>query len=157
MKSTVYLETTIIGYLASWPSRDLITAANQQLTHEWWNDHRQAFDLHVSQFVIDECSAGDKTAAQERLIFLAAIPELSVSDDVRRLAEKLVQGVPLPEKGAVDALHIAVAAVHGMDYLLTWNCTHIANASLRPRIEALCRAFGHEPPTICTPQELLES
>lgn len=157
MRSTVYLETTIIGYLASWPSRDLITAANQQLTHEWWNDHRQTFDLYVSQFVIDECSAGDKTAAQERAVFLTGIPELSVSDDVKRLAEDLVQRVPLPEKGAVDALHIAVAAVHGIDYLLTWNCAHIANASLRPRIEALCRAFGHEPPTICTPQELLES
>ncbi|HUU84491.1 MAG TPA: type II toxin-antitoxin system VapC family toxin [Phycisphaerae bacterium] len=156
MKPTVYLETSIIGYLTSRPSRDLITAANQQLTHEWWNDHRESFDIFVSQFVIDECGEGDAGAAQERLDVLTDIRQLDTTEDVENVAVELVKQVPLPEKAGVDALHIAVATVHGMEYLLTWNCTHIANAALRPQIEAICRSFGYEPPTICTPQELME-
>ena len=156
MKATVYLETSIIGYLTSRPSRDLITAANQQLTHEWWTDHRESFDIFISQFVIDECGEGDAVAAQERLEVLTDIRQLDTIEDVENVAEELVKQVPLPEKAGVDALHIAVATVHGMEYLLTWNCTHIANAALRPQIEAVCRSFGYEPPTICTPQELME-
>ncbi len=156
MKPTVYLETSIIGYLTSRPSRDLITAANQQLAHEWWNDHRESFDIFVSQFVIDECGEGDAGAAQQRLDVLADIRQLDTTEDVENVAVELVKQVPLPEKAVVDALHIAVATVHGMEYLLTWNCTHIANAALRPQIEAICRSFGYEPPTICTPQELME-
>ena len=156
MKPTVYLETSIIGYLTSGPSRDLITAANQQLTHEWWTGHRERFDIFVSQFVIDECGEGDAVAAQERLEVLTDIRQLDTIEDVENVAEELVKQVPLPEKAGVDALHIAVATVHGMEYLLTWNCTHIANAALRPQIEAVCRSFGYEPPTICTPQELME-
>ncbi len=156
MKPTLYLETSIIGYLTSRPSRDLITAANQQLMHEWWTDHRESFDIFISQFVIDECGEGDAVAAQERLEVLTDIRQLDTIEDVENVAEELVKQVPLPEKAGVDALHIAVATVHGMEYLLTWNCTHIANAALRPQIEAVCRSFGYEPPTICTPQELME-
>ena len=88
---------------------------------------------------------------------LADIRQLEVTEAVEILAEALVHQVPLPEKAQVDALHIAIAAVHGMECLLTWNCTHIANAALRPQIEAICRSFGYEPPTICTPQELMEA
>lgn len=157
MNSTVYLETSIIGYLTSRPSRDLITAANQQLTHDWWNEHRQHFDLFISQFVINECSEGDPVAVEERLDVLADLRQLDATDAVDTLAEELLKRVPLPEKAGVDALHIAVAAVHGIEHLLTWNCTHIANAALRPRIEAICRSMGYEPPTICTPQELMEA
>lgn len=156
MKPTVYLETSIIGYLTSRPSRDLITAANQQLMREWWNDHRESFDIFISQFVIDECGEGDAVAAQERLDVLTDIRQLDTTKNVENVAAELVKQVPLPEKAGVDALHIAVATVHGMEYLLTWNCTHIANAALRPQIEAICRSFGYEPPTICTPQELME-
>lgn len=157
MKSAVYLETSIIGYLTSRPSRDLITAANQQITHEWWDNHREKFDLFISQFVVDECSEGDADAARERFDMLADLRELDATEDVEALAQELVKHVPLPEKAEVDALHIAVATVHGMEYLVTWNCTHIANAALRPRIEAICRSFGYEPPAICTPQELMET
>lgn len=124
MKPTVYLETSIIGYLTSRPSRDLITAANQQLTHEWWNEHRESFDVFVSQFVIDECGEGDAGAAQQRLDVLTGVRQLDTTEDVEYVAVELVKQVPLPEKAVVDALHIAVATVHGMDYLLTWNCTH---------------------------------
>lgn len=156
MKPTVYLETTILGYLSSRPSRDLVTAANQQMTHEWWDGHRERFDLYVSPFVIEECSAGDAQAANQRLAVLEGISQLNATEGAERLANELVKQVPLPEKAAVDALHIAIAAVHGMTYLLTWNCTHIANPALRPRIEMICRSLGYEPPAICTPQELME-
>jgi hypothetical protein len=154
MKPRVYLETTVPSYLTAWPSRDLLRAAHQQMTREWW-DRRAAFDLFVSPQVLIECEAGDPTAASDRLDALAGIPLLDQTAQVSALAEALVREVPIPPKVAADAVHIATAAVHGMQYLLTWNCTHIANATLRPRIEAVCRAIGCEPPLICTPQELL--
>nr|VFK64753.1 MAG: hypothetical protein BECKUNK1418G_GA0071005_105012 [Candidatus Kentron sp. UNK]VFK71223.1 MAG: hypothetical protein BECKUNK1418H_GA0071006_105511 [Candidatus Kentron sp. UNK] len=106
---------------------------------------------------MDECGAGDSNAARERLDVIHEIPELDVTDDARALAKDLVDKVPLPAKAKVDALHVAVATVHGVDYLLTWNCKHIANATLRQRIEAICRDHGFEPPTIRTPQELMEA
>ena len=128
-------------------------AANQEITKEWW-DSREQFDLYISALVIQEAGAGNPTAAQKRLEQLDDIPELNITEEVENFAEILIQKVPLPEKARIDALHIAVAALSGMDYLLTWNCTHIANAILRPKLEAICREFGYEPPTICTPQEL---
>jgi hypothetical protein len=153
MKPRVYLETTIPSYLTAWPSRDLIRAAHLQITREWWAN-REPFDLYSSRLVVQESQAGDAAAAADRLAALAGIPLLEQTPDAAALAERLLQGVPLPERAAADALHIAIAAVHGMDYLLTWNCTHIANVTLRPRIEAVCRAAGYEPPLICTPEEL---
>jgi len=153
MKPTVYVETTIPSYLTAWPSRDLVWAAHQQITREWWA-RRDGFDLYSSRLVIQECQAGDAQAAADRLAALAGISLLEQGTDVGELAESLMRGVPLPEKAAADALHIATAAFHGMEYLLTWNCTHIANVSLRPQIEAVCRASGFEPPLICTPEEL---
>ena len=157
MKPTVYIETSIIGYATSRPSRDLVTAANQQLTDEWWRKHRDQFDLYISQIVLQECSAGNPDAAKERLDRLTQIPELDVTRAAEQLAKELLKQVPLPEKAEVDALHIAVATVHGMDYLLTWNGTHIANAALRHRIEEVCRESGFEPPVISTPPELMEA
>jgi hypothetical protein len=156
MKPTVYIETTVIGYLAMRVSSLLRVAANQQTTRDWWDNHRQLFDPFVSRFVVDECSDGDPAAAQERLVFLEGIPLLQIADEVSSLAEALIVGVPLPEKAAIDALHISVATVNGIQYLLTWNCKHLANPALRPRIEMLCRDRGYEPAVICTPQELLE-
>jgi hypothetical protein len=156
MKPTVYIETTIIGYLAMRLSGALRTAADQQTTREWWDNCRDEYELLISRFVVDECSKGDPTAAQERLVFVQALPLLQVTDDVNALAAGLVRGVPLPAKATVDAYHISVAAVNGIEYLLTWNCRHIANPSLRPRIERICRGMGNEPPVICTPRELME-
>lgn len=155
MKPKVYLETTIASYLTARPSRDLIIAAHQQQTHEWWDKRRTEFDLYVSQVVLDEAGAGDKTTAAERLALLKDIAVLDQGDRARQLAKELFSGVPLPPKAAVDALHSAIAVEGGMDYPLTWNCTHIANATLRGRIEAICRGQGYEPPIICTPDELL--
>lgn len=153
MRPTVYVETTIPSYLTAWPSRDLVRAAHQQITREWWA-RRDEFELYTSRLVVQECQAGDARAAAERLAALAGIPLLEQETEVGELAEALLRGVPLPEKAAADALHIATAAVHGMLYLLTWNCKHIANVTLRPQIEAVCRAAGFEPPLICTPEEL---
>lgn len=149
----MYIETTVPSYLTAWPSRDLLRAAHQQITREWW-DRRAAFDLFISPLVLVECQAGDPTAAAERLVVLTGLPLLEQTGEVTALAEALVSGVPIPPRAEADAIHIATATIHGMRYLLTWNCNHIANATLRPRIEAVCRAAGCEPPLICTPQEL---
>ena len=156
MKPRVYLETTIASYLTAWRSRDLIMAANQETTREWWENRRQAFETFISQAVIKEVSSGDQDAAQRRLEFLKPFLRLDITEEVDMLAAELVARVPLPPKAQADAVHIAVAAVHGMNYLLTWNCTHIANATLRYQIEAVCRSAGYEPPVVCTPQEMLE-
>jgi hypothetical protein len=157
MSLKVYIETTIVSYLTARPSRDLIVAAHQQLTQEWWENRRANFDLYTSQFVIQESSAGDAKMAQTRLEALEEIPLLGVTQEAVTLARTLVQKGPIPEKAEVDALHIAVAATNGMDYLLTWNCKHIANAEMQIGIGNLCRATGCEPPVICTPEELLGS
>src|SRR5262245_7033557 len=156
MKPRVYIETTIPSYLQAWPSRDLVRAAHQQLTREWWDRRRGDFELFISELVRQECAAGDAAAAKERLQAIANLPILGVSAPAATLANTLLAEVPLPKKAALDALHIAIAVLNGMDYLLTWNCTHIANATLRSRIEAICRKLGHMPPIICTPEELLE-
>jgi hypothetical protein len=153
MKPRVYIETTIPSYLTARPSRDLIRAAHQQLTREWW-DQRAEFDLYVSRLVLLECGAGDPDAAAERMASLAGLPVLSEVEPIIALADALLDGVPLPAKASADAVQIATSAVHRMDYLLTWNCRHIANATLRSRVEAICRAAGFEPPLICTPDEL---
>ncbi len=155
MKPKVYIETSIISYLAAHPSRDLIIAANQQLTHDWWDTKRPGFDLYISQLVTQEASAGDQVAAQHRLERLAEIPLLALNDEALQLAERLLNEKTLPPESTEDALHIALATTNGMDYLLTWNFKHIANAVMRSRIEHICREAGYEPPTICTPQELL--
>lgn len=155
MKPKAYLETTIVSYLTAWPSRDIVMAANQQMTHEWWANRRNAFDLFVSQAVIVESNAGDPDASRRRWDVLKHFPLLDISDEVETLAAALMTDVPLPPKAQTDALHIAVAAVHGMNYLLTWNCAHIANATLRAPIELICRSAGYEPPVICTPQEMM--
>lgn len=152
-KPKAYIETSVVSYLTAWPSRDLVRAAHQQVTRDWWAE-RETFDLFASQFVLDEAAAGDVDAATSRLAALEEVVLLEVTEDAIILAQSLVAGGGLPANARVDALHVATAAVHGMDYLLTWNCKHIANASLRGRIEDLCRAAGVEPPTICTPLEL---
>jgi hypothetical protein len=154
VRHTVYVETSVFSYLAGRPSRDLIVAARQQRTHTWWRTRRAAFDLYVSQVVIDEAKAGDPRPAATRARFLAGVPTLDMTDGVAGLAAALIEGVPLPRRAAADAAHIA-AAYHRIDFLLTWNLAHIANAELRPRIEAVCRASGYSAPILCTPDELM--
>jgi len=155
MKPKVYLETTVISYLTGSPSRDLIVAAHQQITREWWQG-RKRFDLYVSQVVVQEAGGGDPQAASSRLKTLERVSILKLTPESRDLAKKLLTQGPIPQNAALDALHIAIAVVNGMDFLVTWNCTHIANAAMRIMIEAVCRSLGYEPPVICTPEELME-
>jgi len=155
MNPSVYLETTIVSYLAANPSHDLVAAAHQRITHDWWENRRSAFRLYVSQLVIEEAEAGDADAAGRRMSYLTGIPVLELREEVLTLAGKLIEQGPIPAKAVADAIHIATAATHGMDYLLTWNLRHIANAEIRGQIERTCRRQGIEPPVLCTPEELL--
>jgi predicted nucleic acid-binding protein len=153
MKPTVYVETTIPSYLTAWPSKDVVRAAHQQITREWWAQ-RALYDLYISRLVVNECESGDPVAAQERLAAIVDIPLVEQTTEVARIANLLIIEIPLPEKASADAIHIASAAVHGIDYLLTWNCSHIANVMFRTKIELVCRREGYNPPLICTPEEL---
>ena len=154
-KPTVYIETSIVSYLAARPSRDPVTLRNQQLTHRWWNTQRQRYALHTSAEVLTEAAAGDPPTARRRVDLLSSLPLLSLREDVDELAELLQVRVPLPPRAGTDALHIAFAAVYGITYVLTWNCKHIANPRLWPLMERICSARGIEMPVLCTPHDLL--
>lgn len=157
MAQRVYIETTVVSYLTARPSRDVVIAGHQQVTHEWWDIRRTNYQLCVSQLVLDEAKAGDAEAAQERLLVLQPMLVLETTSDALELAKELLQAGALPAKAADDALHIAIAATKAVPYLLTWNCRHLANAMMRPVIETVCKAAGFKAPIICTPEELLES
>jgi len=152
---TIYIETTIVGHIAGRIQRDPIAAARQQITRDWWQNDARNFEVFVSQLVIDECSDGDPSAAAERLDVMKDLDLIDSSEEVDSLAKALIAGKAVPESEPRDAFHIAIAAVNGVKYLATWNFKHIANASLRKRIEQICLASGFEPPIICTPDELM--
>jgi predicted nucleic acid-binding protein len=154
-KPSVYIETSIVSYLAARPSRDAVTLRNQRLTHEWWNTRREDYALHTSAIVKAEATQGNPVVAQRRLTLLSSLPLLSADEDVHALAEQLRRNVPLPPKAHTDALHIALAAVYGVTYVLTWNCKHIANPRLLSRMERICASCGSRVPRLCTPLELL--
>ncbi|MBI3272417.1 MAG: type II toxin-antitoxin system VapC family toxin [Planctomycetes bacterium] len=139
------------------PSRDVVIAGHQQITHEWWDTRRNSYELCVSQLVLQEAAAGDAQAAQERLEVVQAMTHLEATAEALALAKELVHAGALPAKAGNDALHIAVAATQGVQYLLTWNCRHMANATMRPLIESVCAGKGFKAPIICTPEELLET
>lgn len=134
----------------------MVTLARQELTREWWKTRRANFQLFTSDFVIEEAEEGDPEAARRRLDALSEVEELDLHDEARPLAGELVEEGPLPTKAALDALHIAVTATSGMDYLLTWNVKHIANAAIRDQTEQICRPSRQEPPVMCAPEELME-
>jgi predicted nucleic acid-binding protein len=155
MKPKLYLETTIPSYLTSWPSRDLIIAGHQQITREWWKKRKRGFDLYISQLVVDEAKAGNDEAARERLKAISGLPLLDITKEVESLAIRLLTSGVVPVKASTDAAHIAIATVHGIDYLMTWNCVHLANATITKTVAKICREEGFECPVICTPEELL--
>jgi len=156
MKSKVYVESSVISYLTARASRDILTAANQQVTQEWWLERRPNFDLYVSQLVEQEVGFGDAEAAGKRQQALEGCSFLEITAEAIALAENLISRNAIPKQAAEDALHIAISAVSGMDYLLTWNFKHIANAAMRANVELVCRLNGYEPPIICSPMELME-
>jgi hypothetical protein len=155
-RPTVYVETSVISYLASQPSSDLIVRGHQKSTTELWA-RRGEIVAYVSPLVKVEAAEGDPLMVAKRLSLLAQLPMLDVPPAADRLAAALLRSGPLPRKAENDAVHIAVAAVGGMEYLITWNLKHIANPAMRRRIEEICRANGVEPPILCTPEELKES
>ena len=155
MKPKLYVETSIVSYLTARPSRDVVINANQQLAQEWW-EKRQYFDLFVSQIVIDEVSQGDASFAKKRLDLIQDFPLIEFNDESKDLAKEILRQNVLPPKAALDVFHIALTTVHQLDFLLTLNCKHIANAFIFRRIEKICRQFGYEPPIVCTPQEILQ-
>lgn len=155
LKSTVYLETTIPSLLAARASRDVLIAGQQQATRNWWRERRQRYQLFISGLVLAESRRGDVTAAKARDEVLQACKVLEYTEAAQVLAQKILTTHLLPAKAAVDAAHIAVAAVHEMDFLLTWNCRHIANAAIVDKVRAVCSAAGYAPPVICTPLELM--
>jgi len=156
MKPSVYLETTIVSYLVGWLNRNsLLVASNQELTREWWATRRDRYDLFASTVVVDEARKGEGKRAAERLDFLRDVELLDVTPEAQSLAAELVRDAKIPAKARMDAVHIAVAAINGMTYLLSWNCAHIVNATTLPRVYEVCRLNGYEPPFVCTPQELM--
>lgn len=156
-KPTIYIETSVVSYLTARTNADLITAAHQKATQDWWSDRRQHFDLRVSAFVLAEAQAGHPDAAQRRLDALADISALELLPLIETLATALLASGSVPQKARLDALHIATAAVHGMNYLLTWNFRHIANAEKWGEIEAVCQRMGIKMPRICSPLELMQN
>lgn len=155
MSETVYIETSILGYLTARPSRDIVVAANIEVTREWWETRRDVFQLYSSQAVVNETSQGDAAIAAQRLAILDNFSLLNLNQSVLDLAEQFLGRSNLPTKADVDAVHIAAATVHGMDYLLTWNCKHIANAQIQGKLAEISLNFGYELPILCTPYELL--
>jgi len=152
---TVYVETSIVSYLRQRPSSQVVMAARQLLMHQWWDHERANYELVISQYVIDEASVGDPTLAAERLTSLDGIPLLPLDAEIEEIAEKIVARAILPPKARIDALHIAAVAHHRIQYLLTWNCKHIANAKILPRIYQVLTDMEIPIPIICTPEELL--
>lgn len=155
MGRRVYVETTVFSYLAARRSRDLIVAARQKITQDWWDVRRGQFELFISQVVVREAGAGDVDASRRRLDVLAGLPLLAINDEAVELAVDLTSVGPLPPGAADDALHLALAVVHGMDFLLTWNCRHLANAELTFGIQQALTGRGYRSPVICTPEELM--
>lgn len=155
-KPSIYLETSLVSYLVAPPNRDLIVAAHQQLTVDWWQSQRDVYDLFISQVVLEEIRAGDPHLAAKRVAVIDGIAMLKISEAAIQLADNLIKANALPQKAAQDALHIAIACTSDMSYLLTWNCKHIANARMRSAIDTVCRQAGYAPPVICTPEELEE-
>lgn len=157
MRPTVYIETTVISYRMARPSRDLIIAAHQQIVHEWWEIALPQFDAFISPIVLEEISKGDADAAKLRLDSVSSFQVLEVLPEVRILADSYFSAIDIPEKARADSYHLAVAAWHGMDFLISWNCSHIVSGRVKRIIEEINSANGIRTPIVCTPEELMEA
>ncbi len=154
MAAKLYLETSVVSYRVARPSRDVLVLARQQITREWWERNLKGYEAYVSDIVIQKAGQGDPAATRERLELIAPFPVLAVSADAERIAALYLREMPLPPKALRDALHMAIASVSGMDYLVTWNCQHIAQGRIKRRLLELNTGEGMESPVICTPEEL---
>ena len=153
---TVYLETTIVSYLTARPSRDLVVAAQQEVTRTWWAGALPRFRPFISPVVLEEASAGDPEAARRRLEAISSFAVLPIEPGVEELAGRYYEAISLPGRARADSLHLALAAWHGVDFLVSWNCTHIASGRVRRILESVNRELRIRMPEICTPHELME-
>jgi predicted nucleic acid-binding protein len=152
----VYVETTIPSYLAAYPSRDLIIAAHQQITHDWWRNARDRFSLYISEAVWDEIQAGDSEAANRRSQIIEGLPILAFSQDVMALVQAYDQRLGLVGRARADVVHLAFAVAYRMDYVVTWNCRHLANGETIRRLRDANEELHRATPIIVTPEEILE-
>ena len=156
MKESLYLETSVVSYFTVRLSRDIIVLAHQEITRQWWEKAIQQFEIYISEPVMEEISTGDLEAVKRRLEKVDTFKRLELNVSVEKMAQVYVDRLKIPKKSALDAVHLAAASIHNMDYLVTWNCRYIANAVMRSQIEAACRNAGYAPAIICTPDELME-
>lgn len=156
VRPRVYVETTVVSYLTSWLSRDPHVRRIQDDTHEWWDGHREKYELIVSDTVYEEARRGDAVAAAERIIVLDQLTQILANEPARMLGDALVRSKALPVNAAEDALHIAIAAVYGIEVLLAWNLRHMNNDDMRPYIEQVCKANGYNAPLMRTPKQMME-
>ncbi|MGO9954146.1 MAG: type II toxin-antitoxin system VapC family toxin [Dissulfurispiraceae bacterium] len=155
MKESIYLETTIVSYYTSKPSRDIIVLAHQEITREWWEKALKRYDAFISAMVVEEAKSGDPDAAKKRLGILKQFAHLELNPSVEKMAQVYVEKLKFPPKALRDAVHLAVASVHSIDYLLTWNCSHIANGEVIMKLMQINALHGIKTPIICTPEELM--
>jgi len=154
MKPLVYVESSVISYLAARPSMDLVSAARQAITHNWWENCRSDYRLAISTLVEQEISEGNQEAADRRLTYVADLELLKITETAVNISKKLLLEKAVPEGSEEDALHIGIATSHGIEYLLTWNFKHINNASMRKKIVMVVESMGHSCPQLCSPEEL---
>jgi len=153
---TAYIETTIPSYYVARAAMNVIQASRQASTRAWWDGGRSSFDLFTSQEVLQEARLGDADMARQRLEILSPLPKLELTEEVGALAQELIQAGLVPEKAASDAVHIAVASVHQVNYIVTWNFKHIANPYTRDRLRGVVADAGFRLPVMCSPEELIQ-
>ncbi len=156
MKESIYLDTSVVSYHTSNPSRDIIVLAHQEITRQWWHKAVKRYDVFISEVVIEEASFGDPEAAKRRLEELIDFPHLELDNKVEEMAKIYMERLDIPEKSFRDAAHLALASTHNIDYLVTWNCTHLANGAVIKKLVMINNSLGIHTPIICTPEELME-
>jgi predicted nucleic acid-binding protein len=156
MKESIYLETTVVSYYTSKPSRDIVALAHQEITRQWWPIAIRRYDIFISEVVTEEARFGDPEAAKRRLEELKDFPHLELNDKVEEMAQIYMERLNIPEKSFRDAAHLAIACVHNIDYLVTWNCAHLANGEVIKKLMKINESLGIHTPIICTPEELME-
>ena len=153
MKEKIYLETSVISYYSARPSRDVIVLAHQAITRSWWPIALKQYDIYISEVVIEEMSMGDPEAASKRIESVNEFAELKLSEDVERMADVYMREFEIPKKAFRDTLHLAFSSVHNIDYLVTWNCAHLANVHVIKKVRRINTEFDMPIPIICTPEE----
>jgi len=156
MKESIYIKTSVVSYYVSKPSRDIIVLAHQQITTEWWPKAVKRFDVYISEVVVEEAAAGNKESAEQRLNELKGFPYLELTEKVEKIAQIYMEKLGIPQKALRDAAHLAVASVHNIDYLVTWNCVHLANGEIIKKLLKINEKLSIKTPVICTPEELME-